>query len=165
MPLRAGAAAGRAALIGKVCCAFGLAVLLPVGARALAGSWVALTRTSAYQLALGVAGTCTATLTAYDACTGFHAAGPMAEGCTCWLTALLAGLAALITVVLVLAGRAILAFLRDAIVDILAAFFALRLDTTLAFSGRGDVRIAAAGALLARYRAGRGPPVFGVHFA
>jgi hypothetical protein len=165
MPASVASDAGRQALVGKIACALALAVLIPAGARALAGSWIALARTSAYRLALGVAGISTATLTAFDVCTGFHAAGPMAEGCTCWLTALLVGVAALLTVLLILGGRAILALLRDAIGVILEAFFGLQHIAAPRFSSRREVVPLTAGALLARRCAGRGPPVFGLHFA
>jgi hypothetical protein len=164
LPAATGASADHWALVGKMCCALALAVLMPVGARALAGSWTALARSSAYRVALGVAGVCTATLTAYDACTGFHAARPMAEGCTCWLTALLAGVAALVTVLVILGGRALVELLRDAIVVILASFRS-RLHAGPSFSDRNDVAVMTAGALLARLGAGRGPPDLALQFA
>jgi len=164
LPEPTAASAGYQALVGKMCCALALAVLMPVAARAFAGSWIALARSSAYRVALGVAGVCTATLTAYDACTGFHAARPMAEGCTCWLTALLAGVGSLVTVLLILGGRALVELLRDAIVGMFASFRS-RLYAAPSFSDRNDVAVMAAAALLARLCAGRGPPELALQFA
>lgn len=164
-PATGGDTVAHQALIGKVGCTLGLAILVPFGARAFAGSWAALTRSSAYGVALAVAGVATATLTAYDACTGFHATQPMAEGCACWLTALVAGLSALLAVLLILGGRAFLALMREALVVILETFCELQTPAAPHFSSLRRDAVLAVGTLLARRSAGRAPPALASVFA
>jgi hypothetical protein len=158
-------AATRLALAGKIACAAAVVGILPFAARYCAGSWAALTRSSAYGAALGVAAVATATLTAYDACTGFHATRPMAAGCMCWLTAVIAGCSALLAALVILAGRAVLALLHDVLVVVLETFCAARPAAAPSFARFRVWRCAATGTLLARRFHGRAPPPAPVLFA
>lgn len=147
------------ALIGKLACAAALALALPWLARLRAGSWVALTRVSVLKAALVIAAVATATLTAYDLCTGFHAAERTSQGCACWLTALIAGLAALLAALAILGGRAFLRFLREAVTEIIGAILQVRPAGSAPFSHRPrEARAHLRAAVLAYCCAGRGPP-------
>ena len=158
LPTNGNVALVEEALRGKIACAVGLAVLLPVLTRVLAGSWRALAGIRVPRAILSVAGVATTTLTAYDACTGFHATQRTAEGCACWLTAAVAGAIALAVALLILSGRALLALFRDAVVAIIAAIFGRTAATHAPFAVLCEALAAARGALLARHRAPRGPP-------
>lgn len=161
LPLPNGTAQTHIALVGKLVCAVILAIALPLAARACAGSWFALTRISMLSAALVAAVSVTVTLTAYDACTGFHATERTSEGCACWLTALLAGLAALAVLLFIIAGRAIVAFLRLAITAIIDAVVHIRRYATTPFVRHLPLVSAPVGGVLLAYRfAGRGPPRF-----
>lgn len=149
----------RTALDGKLVCAGALALALPCVARRCAGSWGALTRVSAGRGALVIGAVTTTTLTAYDWCTGFHAADRTAQGCACWLTAALAALAALVAALAILAGRALLRTLREAVCALVEALFASRAPSAAPFLRRGRrVTRESAGVLWAYRCAGRGPP-------
>lgn len=153
------AAQTRLALEGKLACAASLAVAVPWLARCCVGSWVVLTRMPAVRGALVAAAVVTVTMTAYDACTGFHSTQRTAEGCACWLTALLAGLAAVGVMLFVFAGRAIVAFLRLAITAIIEVVLRLRAGAPPPFARRAATGLVHAGGILLAYRfAGRGPP-------
>lgn len=160
LPTPDGSALTRQALTGKLYCVAALAVLLPWLAHRYAGSWVALTRVSALRIALVIAAVATAALTAYDACTGFHAADRTTQGCECWLTALLAGLAALVAALSVLAGRAIVRLLRHTVRAIVAALFERRYYGASPFLHRSRTRSPHAqhGYFAYRY-SGRAPPL------
>lgn len=159
LPTPDGTAVTHRALLGKVACAAVLTAFLPLLARKAAGSWAALTRAPAYRVALVVAAVATATLTAYDTCTGFHATARTAEGCACWLTGVVAGCAALAAALLVLAGRALLSLMREVLVAFVEAVLRLRRDVTPLFSRCSATTPRASGILLARRHSGRGPPL------
>ncbi len=153
------ATATHLAVEGKLAAAALVALCLPLGARMFAGSWLALLHASPLRIGLAVASVVTTMLTAYDACTGFHAVERGAHGCECWLTALLAGLAALTFAVCVLAGRAIVRLLKQTLRAIAGAVFQRRCLLPQIFARRVRFAVAnAAGVLLACSRAGRGPP-------
>lgn len=159
LPTPDGTAIVERALAGKLLCAISLAALLPLVARSLGGSWSALTRSSVVRSALVAAGTVTAALTAYDACTGFHATERTAQGCACWLTALVAGLTAFAVAVLILAGRALLRTLHEALDAMADAFFlALRCEAPPVLRLHATTPATPCGVLLARRGAGRAPP-------
>ena len=147
-------------LFGKIAFALALLLALPLAARVLAGSWLALTRVPAHRAGLIVAGIATTMLTAYDMCTGFHAAQPMAGGCACWLTALVAGFVASSAALAILAGRSIAGRLHRALFAIVEAAFRPRRRLEPLFLALATHALSAAGILLARRHAGRGPPAF-----
>lgn len=158
LPTPDGTAITHRALAGKVACVLALTLLVPLAARVAAGSWAALARAPAYRVALCTAATAATTLTAYDACTGFHATQRTTEGCACWLTAAVAGIGALAAALLILGGRALLGLVRDALVALARAVFRRRRSGAPLFSTGRRAAPAIASAVRARPYAGRAPP-------
>lgn len=150
----------RQALSGKTACTLAVLALLPSVVRSCGGgSWSALTRASLRRVILVAAGVTTAALTTFDICTGFHATHRTVEGCACWMTALVAGSAALIAALLVLASRAVVRALHDALVAIVEAFLRVGgpADAGFVFLPR-RAAVAAGNVALRAQRTPRGPP-------
>lgn len=98
----------------------------------------------------------------FDVCTSYHAAGPDSSGaCHCWVTGVVTGLAALITLLLTLTGRALASLAHDLIRTIIEGFTRLAPAKTgsRGYLGIGDLPQFFGGEQLAWRLAGRAPPL------
>jgi hypothetical protein len=157
-PMVESPAIGWPTLLGKLGCVLVLACGLPLLAGRLVGSWSGVARIALGRAALGAAGIVTAMLTAYDLCTQFHAAQAMSNGCACWLTALVAALAATSAVGVIVSARALVGQARRTIRALVALLARKRHALTVSSIERALVVALKAGISLARACAGRAPP-------
>jgi hypothetical protein len=114
-----------AAVHGKIVLTAVLVAAIPFALWRVAGSWHTVLGVPIARSGLTIAATVTAGLTAYDLCTGFHATERGAHGCACWMTAAVAVLGAIVTIVVVFLGREILGWIGATLTTIVKAIVRL----------------------------------------